>query len=264
MIFDTHAHYNDEKFDEDRDALLASMPDKGIGLIMNACSNTDEIGDIISMCERYPFMYGAVGVHPECAADAADGYIDILRRAANHPKIKAIGEIGLDYYWTTDTKEKQKRLLGEQVDLARSLHLPVIIHDREAHGDTLDILRAHRVWECGGVFHCYSGSAEMVKEITGKLGMYIAFGGSVTFKNASKLREAAAAVPSDRLLTETDSPYLAPVPYRGKRNSSLYLPEVIKTLAAVRGTDEEEIERITYENGKRLFDIRKEADNELR
>lgn len=255
MIFDTHAHYNDEKFEDDRDTLLASMPENGIGLIMNACSNLGEIPDILALCDKYPFIYGAVGIHPEDAETAEDGYLDALREYSKHPKIKAIGEIGLDYYWTTDTKEEQQRILGEQVDLARELGLPVIIHDREAHGDTLRILKEHKVWECGGVFHCYSGSAEMVKEITDKLGMYIAFGGSLTFKNAVKPREAAATVPIERLLIETDSPYLAPVPYRGKRNSSLYLPHVISQLSEIRGIAADELERITYENGKRLFGI---------
>ena len=255
MIFDTHAHYNDGQFAADRDELLSSMPENGVGLIMNACSNLSEIPDIIALCEKYPFVYGAVGIHPEDAPSAEDGYLDRLREYSKHPKIRAIGEIGLDYYWTTDTKEKQKRILGEQVDLARELGLPVIIHDREAHGDTMDILREHKVWECGGVFHCYSGSAEMVKEITGKLNMYVAFGGSLTFKNAVKPREAAKAVPTDRLLIETDSPYLAPVPYRGKRNSSLYLPKVLEMLSEIRGVPADELERVTYENGRRLFGI---------
>ena len=255
MIFDTHAHYNDSQFDSDRDELLASMPENGVGLIMNACSNTGEINNIIVLCEKYPFMYGAVGVHPEDAVAAEPDYLDTLRRFSFHPKIKAIGEIGLDYYWTTDTKAAQQRILGEQVDLARELKLPVIIHDREAHGDTMRILTEHRVWECGGVFHCYSGSAEMVREITEKLGMYVAFGGYVTFKNAVKPREAAKAVPLDRLLVETDSPYLAPVPFRGKRNSSLYLPRVLDMLSEIRGIPADELEAVTYENGKRLFGI---------
>lgn len=255
MIFDTHAHYNDGQFAADRDELLSSMPENGVGLIMNACSNLGEIPDIIALCEKYPFVYGAVGIHPEDAPTAEEGYLDRLREYSKHLKIRAIGEIGLDYYWTADTKKQQKRILGEQVDLARELGLPVIIHDREAHGDTMDILREHKVWECGGVFHCYSGSAEMVKEITGKLNMYVAFGGSLTFKNAVKPREAAKAVPADRLLIETDSPYLAPVPYRGKRNSSLYLPKVLEMLSEIRGVPADELERVTYENGRRLFGI---------
>ncbi len=258
MIFDTHAHYNDEQFDADRYDLLSSMKDNGVGLIMNACSNISEIPDIIALCEKYPFMYGAVGIHPEDVETANDGYLDTLAEYAAHPKIRAIGEIGLDYYWTKDTKEQQQRILAEQTDLARSLNLPVIIHDREAHGDCMRILAEHKVWECGGVFHCYSGSAEMVKEITEKLDMYVAFGGSLTFKNAKKVREAAKAVPLSRLLIETDSPYLAPVPHRGKRNCSLYLPLVLQTLSEIYSMPAEEIEAITYENGKRLFNITEE------
>lgn len=260
MIFDTHAHYNDEKFDSDRSELLSSMPSHGIGLIMNACSSLDEVKDIIEMCEKYPFIYGAIGIHPEAVNTAADGYLDEIKKYASHPKIKAIGEIGLDYYWTTDTKSEQQRILCEQVELARELNMPVIIHDREAHGDCLRLLRQSKVYECGGVFHCYSGSAEMVREITEDLGMYIAFGGSLTFKNAVKPREAAKAVPLDKLLIETDSPYLAPVPYRGKRNSSIYLPNVLNVLSETLSVPADELERITYENGKRLFGI-DEVDN---
>ena len=255
MIFDTHAHYNDEQFDDDRDTLLLSMNENGVGLIMNACSNLDEIPDILSMCEKYPFVYGAVGIHPEDVTGLEPDYLDALRKYSRHPKIKAIGEIGLDYYWTTETKSEQQRILGEQVDLARELKLPVIIHDREAHGDCIRILREHKVYECGGVFHCYSGSAEMLREVVDEFGMYVAFGGSLTFKNAKKNRVAAAAVPLDRILIETDSPYLSPVPYRGKRNDSTKLVEVIQLLSELRGIPAEEIERITEENGRRLFDI---------
>lgn len=260
MIFDTHAHYNDEKFDSDRSELLSSMPSHGIGLIMNACSDLSEASDIIEMCEKYPFVYGAIGIHPEAVDTAKDDYLDRIKKYVAHPKIKAIGEIGLDYYWTTDTKQAQQRILCEQIELARELKMPVIIHDREAHGDCLRLLKQSRVYECGGVFHCYSGSAEMVREITEDLGMYVAFGGSLTFKNAVKPREAAKAVPLDRLLIETDSPYLAPVPYRGKRNSSIYLPNVLEVLSNTLSVPIEELERITYENGKRLFNI-DEVDN---
>lgn len=255
MIFDTHAHYNDKQFDADRDELLSSMNENGVGLIMNACSNLDEIPHIFDICQKYPFVYAAVGIHPEDVLTAPNDYLDKLREYAKNPVVKAIGEIGLDYHWTTETKAAQMRIFGEQIDLARELNLPVIIHDREAHGDSLHILREHKVHECGGVFHCYSGSAEMVHEIVNKLDMYIAFGGSLTFKNSVKPREAAKVVPLDRLLIETDCPYLAPVPHRGKRNSSLYLPEVIKLLAEIHGLTPAEIESITAENGKKLFKI---------
>lgn len=255
MIFDTHAHYNDKQFDPDRDELLSSMQKNNVELIMNACSSLEEIPDILSMADKYPFLYAAVGIHPEAAVNIDENYLDKLREFSKHNKVKAIGEIGLDYHWTIETKKEQQRILAEQTDLARELSLPVIIHDREAHADTYRILKEHKVYECGGVYHCYSGSAEMAREIIDELDMYIAFGGTITFKNAQKPREAAKAVPLDRLLIETDSPYLAPTPYRGKRNSSLYLPEVINMLADIHGTTPEKIEKITAENGKKLFGI---------
>lgn len=255
MIFDTHAHYNDSQFDDDRDELLMSMAENNIGLIMNACSSLDEMSSILEMAEKYPFVYSAVGIHPEAVLTADSNYLDKIRDYAKHEKVKAIGEIGLDYHWTTQNKREQQRILGEQIDLARDINLPVIIHDREAHNDTLNILKEHKAYDCGGVFHCYSGSAQMVREIVDKLDMYISFGGTITFKNANKPREAAKAVPLDKLLIETDSPYLAPTPYRGKRNSSLYLPQVINMLAQIHSVTPDEIERITAENGKRLFSI---------
>lgn len=255
MIFDTHAHYNDKQFDPDRDELLSNMQKNNVGLIMNACSSLEEIPDILAMAEKYPFVYAAVGIHPEAVENLDKDYLDKLREFSKHDKVKAIGEIGLDYHWTTETKKEQQRILAEQTELARELSLPVIIHDREAHADTFRILKEHKVYECGGVYHCYSGSAEMAQEIIDELDMYIAFGGTITFKNAQKPREAAKSVPLNRLLIETDSPYLAPTPYRGKRNSSLYLPEVINMLADIHGTTPEEIEKITAENGKKLFRI---------
>lgn len=255
MIFDTHAHYTDERYDDDRDAVLSSMPENNVGLIMNVSSQLSEMPDILKLADKYPFIYAAVGIHPEAVLTATDGYLDLIKEYAKHPKIKAIGEIGLDYYWTTDTKEMQQRILGEQIDLARELKLPVVIHDREAHADTLRILKEHKVYECGGVLHCYSGSAQMAEQIVNELDMYIAFGGTVTFKNAIKPKEAAKVVPLDRLLIETDAPYLAPVPYRGERNTSAYLTEVLKEISALRGIDVDELEKITEENGRRLFGI---------
>lgn len=255
MIFDTHAHYNDEQFDSDRDELLLSMKQNNIHLIMNACSSLEEIADIIAMTEKYSFVYGAVGIHPEAVLGLRDDYLEILKKYAAHDKIKAIGEIGLDYHWTTETKDLQQRILAEQLNLARELSLPVIIHEREAHGDTLRILKENKVFECGGVFHCYSGSAQNVRYITDELNMYVAFGGTVTFKNASKPKEAVKVVPADRLLIETDSPYLAPVPHRGSRNSSIYLKEVVNTIAELRGISPEKVENITYNNGRKLFNI---------
>lgn len=255
MIFDTHAHYTDSQFDDDRFELLNKMPENNVGLILNACSQLSEMPSIIDMAEKFDYVYGAVGIHPEAVDTINETYLDEIKAFAKHPKIVAIGEIGLDYYWTTETKEKQQKILGEQIDLARELGLPVIIHDRDAHGDTMKILAEHKVWECGGVFHCYSGSAEMAKEITKNLGMYIAFGGTITFKNAVKPREAIKSVPLDKLLIETDCPYLAPVPFRGKRNSSVLLKEVISVISDILNIPSDEIEKITMENGKKLFNI---------
>lgn len=254
MLFDTHAHYNDSKFAEDLHEVLSQMEENGVGLIMNPATKADEFEEVVQMCEKYPFMYGAVGVHPEEVDTVDESLADMIRKYAKHPKIKAIGEIGLDYYWVQDNKEQQKSLLAMQIELAKELKLPVIIHDREAHGDTMQLLREHKVWECGGVFHCYSGSAEMVKEII-EWGMYVGFGGALTFKNAVRPCEAAAAVPVDRLVIETDAPYMAPVPMRGKRNSSLYVKYVAQKLAEMKGIEAEEMARICFENGKRLYGI---------
>ncbi|MDD6484711.1 MAG: TatD family hydrolase [Clostridiales bacterium] len=255
MLFDTHAHYNDERFDPDRDEVLSSMEKNGVGLIMNACSSTAEIPGIIKLCEKYPFVYGAAGVHPQECADMTEEDIELIKQAAEHEKIKAVGEIGLDYYYDEPSRQLQRKWFERQVQLAKELKLPVIIHDRDAHGDTMDILRAADVRECGGVFHCYSGSVETAREILG-WGMYIAFGGTLTFKNAKKVREAAQYVPIEQMVIETDAPYLAPEPQRGRRNDSRYMHFVACTIARIKGMDCDETERILTENGKRLFNIK--------
>ena len=254
MLFDTHAHYNDERFSEDADSVLSSMQENGIGLIMNACSSVDEIPDIINLCDKYDFLYGSVGVHPHETENMTNNDIDILKEKSKHNKIKAIGEIGLDYFYDFSEKDKQKKWFATQIELAKELKLPVIIHDRDAHKDTMDILRACNVRECGGVFHCYAGSKEMAKEIL-DWGMYIAFGGSLTFKKSVRPKEVAEYVPLDRIVTETDSPYLAPEPQRGKRNDSRYMHLVAQMLADLRGISYEAVETATYKNGKNLFDI---------
>ncbi|MDY3032204.1 MAG: TatD family hydrolase [Clostridia bacterium] len=254
MLFDTHAHYNDEKFNADADEVLGSMRDNGIELIMNACSSVDEIPDILRLCEKYDFIYGAVGVHPHEAQSMTAGDFDILKKTAEHPKIKAIGEIGLDYFYDFSPKDVQKRRFAEQVELAKELKMPVIIHDRDAHGDTMDILRACGVRECGGVFHCYAGSVETAREIL-DWGMYIAFGGSLTFKKSVRPKEVAKYVPLDRIVLETDSPYLAPEPQRGRRNDSRYMHLVAERVAEIKGISYDEVARATFENGKRLFNI---------
>ena len=252
MLFDSHAHYNDEKFDADRDELLSSMPENNVGLIMNSCSSLDEVPLIFDICEKYPFVYASVGVHPHEVENMTKDDITTLKGYAKNPKVKAIGEIGLDYYYDFSPRDVQKKWFARQVALAKELNMPVIIHDRDAHKDCMDILRDCNVREAGGVFHCYAGSVEMAREIL-DWGMYIAFGGTLTFKNSVRPVEAARYVPLDRIVIETDCPYLTPVPNRGKRNSSLYIHYVAEKLAEIRGMSAEEIENITYENAKRCF-----------
>lgn len=254
MLFDTHAHYDDERFSEDVDELLSSMPENNVGLILNSCSAINEIPRILELCDKYPFMYASVGVHPHCVGEMSDADLDELRRYSKHDKVKAIGEIGLDYFYDTYPREEQKKWFARQAELARELKLPVVIHDRDAHMDTMDILRACRVWETGGVFHCYAGSVETAKEILG-WGMYIAFGGTLTFKKSVRPVEVAKYVPLDRIVIETDSPYLTPEPFRGKRNSSLYVHLVARRLAEIKGITEEEVEEATFINGKKCFGI---------
>ena len=252
MLFDSHAHYNDERFDGDRYELLAKMRENNVGLIMNSCSSLDEVKDIFAICEKFPFVYASVGIHPHEVENLREEDMKTLIEYTKHPKVKAIGEIGLDYYYDFSPRDLQKKWFARQVDIAREVNLPVIIHDRDAHKDSMDILREHKVSETGGVFHCYAGSVEMAREIL-DWGMYIAFGGSLTFKNSVRPVEVAKYVPLDRILIETDCPYLTPVPHRGERNSSLYIHYVAEKLAEIKGISAEEIESATYENAKRCF-----------
>ena len=251
-IFDSHAHYDDARFDEDRGELLSRIHGEGVEYIITIGADLESSAAAVELSQRFPFVYSAVGVHPEQAGEAPAGYLATVRRLAAQQKVRAIGEIGLDYYWKENPpREVQLRFFEEQILLAEELSLPVIIHDREAHADTLAMLQKHRP---RGVVHCYSGSAEMAKELL-RLGMYIGFTGAVTFKNARRALEAAAVVPEDRLLIETDCPYMAPEPMRGHRCDSSLLPFVAAKLAEVRGTTPEEIIRITCQNAKTLFRI---------
>lgn len=253
MLFDTHAHYDDDWFDEDRDALLASMPEKGVGLIVNPGITVETSRMAIAMAEKYPHMYAAVGIHPENCHDFLPAHIDELRELTKHPKVVAIGEIGLDYYWDTNPpKEFQQQVLRAQMALARELQLPVIIHDRDAHADTLAIVKEFP--EVTGVFHCYSGSAEDARTLV-KMGWMLSFNGAATFKNARKAPEVIAGVPLERLMIETDAPYLAPVPHRGKRNDSSLVHLVAEKIAQIKDLTAEEVEKATWDNGKRFFRI---------
>ncbi len=252
LIFDTHAHYDDEQFDSDREELLAGFPEKGIGRVVNVGSTLASCGKCLELAEGYEHVCAAVGVHPSETEPLNEENFETLRQQSLHPKCVAIGEIGLDYYWPEPGEDVQKKWFARQLELAREVGKPVIIHSREACKDTLDILRAENAGEVGGVIHCYSYSKETAGEYL-ELGFYFGIGGVLTFKNARRLVEAVEYLPMDRIVIETDSPYLAPEPNRGKRNSSLNLPYVVERLAKLKGISEEEVRRITWENGCRLF-----------
>lgn len=252
MFFDTHAHYDSDWFDDDRFDILDSMKDGNVGLIIDPGCDLTSSKTAIELSERYDFIYAAVGWHPEDIEKLTEDGFGELCRLAEHQKCVAIGEIGLDYYWDVSRKEEQKELFRRQIELALKLDKPVIVHDREAHQDSFDIV-------CGypglrGVFHCYSGSAEMAKELL-KRGWYLGFDGPITYKNARKALEVLELCPLDRILIETDSPYLTPVPNRGKRNDSRQLEFVAAKIAEVKGMSTQEIEEITETNGRRLFGI---------
>lgn len=252
-LFDTHAHYDSEAFDSDRMEVLASMPGHGVELILNPGCDLASSRNALSLADAFPFVYAAVGVHPSDCGDWNDGTLSELRAMASHPKVKAIGEIGLDYYWKDNPpQELQQRVFHSQMELAEELSLPVIIHDREAHHDCLEVVQAHP--GATGVYHCYSGSLEDAKTLV-KLGWMISFTGVVTYKNARRALEVIDWLPMDRIMVETDSPYLTPEPFRGKRNDSSRVQLVVETIARVKGLDAEEVARITLSNGSRFFQI---------
>ena len=252
-LFDTHAHYDDAAFDADREALLAALPENGVGLVVNPGCDLPSSRTAIALAEKYPHVYAAVGVHPENCGDWEDAFLSQLRQLAARDKVRAIGEIGLDYYWEENpSRALQQKVFRAQMELADSLGLPVIVHDREAHGDSLAIVRDFP--HVRGVFHCYSGSVEMAQELV-KRGWMISFTGVLTYKNARKAVEAAREIPLEHLMIETDSPYMAPVPCRGKRNDSTLVRYVCEKLSEIKGIPVEECARVTLENGKRFFGI---------
>ena len=253
MIIDTHAHYDDEQFDTDRDELLKSMHDGGIGLIVNAASTLESWGKIQRLTEEYPFVYGAVGIHPDEAGTLTEEHMSEMERLSDLEKIVAVGEIGLDYYWDNESHDVQKKWFIRQLELAKGKDMPVIIHSREAAADTMEIMRGYASG-MRAVIHCYSYSVEMAREYV-KMGYYIGIGGVVTFKNAKKLVNVVKEIPLTSIVLETDCPYLAPVPYRGKRNSSLYLPYVAEKIAEIKGVNIEEVVRQTEENSRMLYDL---------
>ena len=250
-IFDTHAHYDDSRFDGDRDAVLAALPEAGVELVLDPGCDLPSSRAAAALAERYGHVYAAAGIHPDNCAGFLDADLAALRQLLAQPKVAAIGEIGLDYYWAENPpRDFQQMVFRKQLALAEELDLPVIVHDREAHGDSLSIIREFPA--VTGVFHCFSGSPEMAEELL-KRGWYLGFDGPITYKNARRAPEVAAITPLERMVVETDAPYLSPVPVRGRRNDSRYLPHVIAKLAEWKGVTPEEMTRITCENGKRLF-----------
>lgn len=252
MIFESHAHYDDEAFDEDREELLSSMQAHGVGAVVNVSASAEGMERTAELMERYPFVYGAVGVHPDEVGAMDEGTIGRICELCRREKTVAVGEIGLDYYWDKENHDRQKHWFIRQMEAAREMGKPIIVHSREAAADTLRVMKETRAGEIGGVIHCFSYEKEMAREYL-NMGFYLGIGGVVTFKNARKLKEVAAYAPLDSILIETDSPYLAPVPYRGKRNCSLYLPYIIQEIAELKQISAEEVERATEQNARRLF-----------
>jgi TatD DNase family protein len=254
MLFDTHAHLDDRKYNEDREEIFERAKVAGVELILNVGFDLPSSKRSIQLAEKYPFIYAGVGIHPHDAASMDEKVYQELEELAQHPRVVAIGEMGLDYYRDLSPRDIQAEVFRRQISLAKKVKKPIIIHDRDAHGDIIQIMKEEKVQEVGGVLHCFSGSWEMAKECL-KLNFYISIAGPVTFSNAGKLKEIAAQVPLERLLIETDSPYLTPTPHRGKRNESAYVKHVAEEVAKLRGIAYEELVQATLDNGKRLFKI---------
>ena len=255
MIFETHAHYDDKAFYEDREKLLEIMHAHGIGKIINVGASLQGVRDTVALSEKYPFVYGAVGIHPDDVGNLTEEDMKELRSYCDRDKVIAIGEIGLDYYWDKENHETQKKWFVRQMDLAKETGLPIIVHSRDAAKDTLDIMKAERADHLRGVIHCYSYSKEHAREYM-NMGYYLGVGGVVTFKNGKRLKEVVEYAPLDYLLLETDAPYLAPEPYRGKRNCSVYLTYVAQTIAQIKGVSYETVVETTRKNAEKLFKIR--------
>lgn len=254
MIFETHAHYDDDRFQEDRESLIASMPERGIERIINVGASIASTKTTLALAEKYEFVYAAVGVHPSDIADLNEETYGWLKEQTSWEKTVAVGEIGLDYYWDKEpeVQERQRYWFRRQLELARETGLPVIIHSRDAAADTLEVMKEAHAGDIPGVIHCYSYSKELAQEFV-KMGYYIGVGGVVTFKNAKKLKETVETLPLERILLETDCPYMAPEPHRGERNDSSYIPLVVEKIAELKGVDAETVERVTEENARRLF-----------
>lgn len=254
MIFETHAHYDDEQFDEDRGELLRQLPENGIEYVVNVGASIETTKKTLELTKKYDYIYGAAGVHPSETAELNEEKFAWLRETAKSPKIVAIGEIGLDYYWKEPDISIQKEWFERQMELAREQKLPMIIHTRDAAKDTLDMMISARAGDMGGVIHCYSNSLEMAK-IYLNMGFYLGIGGVVTFANAKKLREVVEYAPLDRILLETDCPYLAPMPNRGKRNSSLNIPYIVQEIAKIKSINYDEVIETTNKNARTMYRI---------
>ena len=252
-IFDTHAHYDADQFASDREAVLTALPAAGVGLVVDPGCDVASSREAVALAERFDHVYAAVGIHPEDCDGCTDADFDVIRELCRREKVVAVGEIGLDYCWKENPpRDFQEQVFRRQIELALELDLPVIIHDREAHGDSLRIVLDYPGLR--GVFHCFSGSPEMAQELL-KRGWYLGFDGPITYKNAKRAPEVAAITPMDRIVIETDAPYMAPVPFRGKRNDSRLLPYVVEKLAEWKGVTPEEMTDFTWQNGKRLFGL---------
>lgn len=258
MIFDTHAHYDDEAFDKDRKILLESLPEQGVEAVVNAGSDIESVKATLKLTEDYHYIYGTAGVHPSSTGELDEEGFAWLTMAAREPQMVAVGEIGLDYYWEEPDHDTQKKWFSRQLELAREVRLPVVIHSRDAAKDTLDMMKAHKAEEIGGVIHCFSYGTDMAREYL-SMGYYLGIGGVLTFKNAKKLKEVVAYAPIEQLVLETDCPYMAPEPYRGKRNSSLNLAYVAKAMADIKGLEPEQVIEITNRNAKQLYRLQGKA-----
>lgn len=255
MLIDSHAHLDDRRFDKDRDKIISSLKDSGVDIVINPGADLQTSIKAVSLAEEYDNIYAAVGVHPHSAKEMDDSTVAVLKSFTNREKVVAVGEIGLDYHYDNSPRDIQRKRFVEQLNMAKEVDLPVIIHSRSAAGDTFDILKEAQDGNLEGVLHCYSGSIEMALEYI-KLGFYISIAGPVTFKNARILKEVAKTVSLDKLLIETDAPYLTPEPYRGKRNEPIYVRYVAGTIAEIKGLTFEEVAKATAENTKRLFRIK--------
>ena len=253
MIFETHAHYDDEQFDLDREELLSSMPEQGVGTIVNVSATYESCRRVVDLVQKYPFMYAAVGIHPDEVGSLNEERFQQMKELCKQEKVVAVGEIGLDYYWDNESHDVQKEWFVRQLDLARELNLPVLIHSREAAADTMEIMKEHGQG-LRGVIHCYSYSKEQAKEYV-KMGYYIGVGGVVTFKNARKLKETVEEIPLTSIVLETDCPYLAPVPFRGKRNNSSYIKYVAEEIAEIKGISYEAVVEKKKKNARDLYNL---------